>query len=198
MDRNKLISFALNFASFLVGRIEVKSIILFGSVVRGTFDKESDIDIFVETNKKNEKKIKVLSELYKKSEEYEKFKLGGIENEISVKSGDLDDWKELKRSIISNGIVLYGNYEGKPNNLTHKILFLFSLENFNRALKIKIWRKVYGYKQKVGKKEYISKGLAEIKLGRGAFLVSIGNSKDVTDYFKKNKIKFSFFDIWTE
>ena len=52
-----------------------KTIILFGSIARGDWYKGSDIDIFVECDKKDEKKINNLLELYKKTEEYEKFKL---------------------------------------------------------------------------------------------------------------------------
>lgn len=198
MERHKLVSLALSFASFLLDRIEVKSVILFGSVAKNTFDKESDIDIFIETDKKNEDKIRNILELYKKTGEFEKFRLEGVENEISVKCGSLNEWKELKRSIISNGIVLYGKYHGTPEKLKHKLLFLLNVGNIERAKKIRIWRKIYGYRQKIGKKIYVSNGLAEKKLGRGGFLVSIENLQEVEDYLRKNKIKHSFFDVWTE
>src|SRR3989344_1206466 len=198
MEQHKLISLALNFASFLVGRIEVKSIILFVSVAKNVFDNESDIDLFIETDKKNTSKINNLLELYKKTKDYEKFKLEGIENEIAIKIGKIDEWKELKRSIISGGIVLYGKYHGKPDKLKHKLIFLPNIENIKRAEKIKVWRKIYGYRQKVGKKVYVFEGLAEKKLGRGAFLVDIEKSQEIRDYFKKNKIKHSFFDVWVE
>jgi predicted nucleotidyltransferase len=198
MKRNKLISLALSFASFLIERIEVKAIILFGSVARNTFDEESDIDLFIDTDKKNDQKIKDVLEFYKKTPEYEKFKLEGIENEISIKAGRLEEWKDLKRSIISGGIVLLGNYEGAPNKLKHKIIFLLNVENLKRSEKIKFWRKIYGYKQKIGERVYSSKGFSEKKLGRGSFMVSDENLEEVVNYLKKNKIKYSFFDIWVE
>jgi len=198
MKQNKLISLALNFASFLVDKINLDSIILFGSVAQNNFDNESDIDIFIETNKKNEEKIKNFLDLYKKTEEYEKFKLEGIKNEISLKIGKLDEWKDLKRSIISGGIVLYGNYKGKPEKLNHKIIFILNVENIKRAEKIKIWRKIYGYKQKIGKKTYVFNGLVEKKLGRGSFIIPVEKFKQIKDYFVKNKIKHSFFDVWVE
>ena len=53
MNRNKLISLSMNFSSFLVGQMDVKSVILFGSVAKNNFDDESDIDIFVECNEKD-------------------------------------------------------------------------------------------------------------------------------------------------
>ena len=198
MNRNKLISLALNFSSFLVGQAEVKSIILFGSVARNNFDDESDVDLFVECDKKDEKKIKNILGLYQKTEEFEKFKLEGVKNEISIKSGSLEEWKNLKRSIISGGIVLYGSYHGTPDKLNHKLLFLLNLEGISRAVKIKVWRSLYGYKQKVGKKIYISKGKVEKKLGRGSFLVPIQDSQEVISYLNGNKIKYSLLDVWIE
>ena len=198
MKRNKLISLAMNFSSFLVGQSEVKSILLFGSVAKDNFDDESDIDIFIECDKKDEKKMNNILELYKKTEEYEKFKLEGMKNEISIKCGSLEEWKGLKRSIISGGIVLYGSYNGTREKLNHKLLFLLNLEGISRNTKIKVWRSLYGYKQKVGKKVYISKGKVEKKLGRGAFLVPIQDSQEVISYLKGKKIKYSLLDIWTE
>ena len=72
------------------------------------------------------------------------------------------------------------------------------MEGVDRARKIAIWRKIYGYTQKIGKKSYISKGFAEKKLGRGAFLASIENSQNIVNFLKKNKAKYSYFDIWVE
>ena len=188
----------MNFSSFLIDRAKVRSIILFGSVAKGNFDEESDIDIFIECDKKEGGKIDQILELYKKTTEYEKFKLQSIKNEISIKYGNLDDWKDLKRSIISGGVVLYGAYRGTPDKLNHKLLFLLNLKGVLRSNKIKTWRTLYGYKQKVGKKEYINKGKVEKKLGRGAFLVSIQNSEEVIDYLKRNKLTYSILDVWTE
>ena len=198
MEQHKLISLALSFTSFLIERIGVKSVILFGSVANNTFDRESDIDLFIETDKKSADKIQNLLELYEKTEEYEKFRLERIENKITTKIRNLKEWGELKRSIISNGIILYGKYQGKPDKLNHVLVFLIDTKNIRKTEKIKIWRKIYGYKQKVGKKIYVSEGLAERRLGRGAFFVSIKNSQEVKDYLKKNKIKHSFLDMWVE
>ncbi|MFH1376704.1 MAG: nucleotidyltransferase domain-containing protein [Candidatus Woesearchaeota archaeon] len=198
MEKNKLISLALSFVSFLIIRVKIKNAILFGSVASNNFDDESDIDLFIETDIKNKSKIINLLSLYKKTKEHENFKLEGIKNEISIKCGNLDNWKSLKRSIISNGIVLYGRYEENPEKLKHKILFTLTLKNVLRSKKIKIWRKIYGYNQKMNKKTYNFKGMAENKLGRGAFLASLENSQDIIDYLKKNKIKYTYFDIWIE
>jgi predicted nucleotidyltransferase len=198
MNQDKLISLAMNFSSFLVDRAKVDRIILYGSVATNSFDKGSDIDLFVEADKKFKKKVSSLLELYKKSKEYEKYKLDGVENEISIKCGRLDEWRDLKRSIISNGVVIYGKYEGKAEGLRHKILFMTELVGKSKAEKIKIWRKLYGYKQKVGKKIYVSEGLAERKIGRGAFISSLENSDKVKEFLRKKKVKYRLMDVWVE
>ena len=198
MNQNKLISFAMNFSSFLVDRTNISRIILYGSVADNSFDKDSDIDLFVECDKKEAGKIKNLLELYKKTKEYENFKLEGVDNEISVKCGKLDEWKDLKRSVISNGIVLYGKYSDEPDELKHKILFIADLVDKSKTEKIKIWRKVYGYEQKVGKKTYVFDGLSEKKVGRGAFISNLENSEKVKEFFRKNKVKYKLLDFWME
>jgi len=187
MNKNNLISYALSFTSFLIDRIEVDNIILFGSVANNTFDKESDIDLFVDTDEKNEKKVRSILELYKKTKEHEKFKISGIKNELSLKIGSLNKWKDLESSIISEGITLYGHFQSQPNQLKHMRLFILNMERTDRKIKVKMWRKLYGYNQKVGEKIYISQGLVDKKIGRGAFLVKIINSQKVVKFLRKNK-----------
>ena len=105
----------------------MNEIILFGSVARGDFGKDSDIDLFFDVNNDNqEEEIKKVlnNELVKfsKSKIAETWSLMGIKNNISIKVGILNEWK-LKRSIISEGIVLYGKYKELPNNLKKSVYF---------------------------------------------------------------------------
>src|SRR3989338_7024376 len=106
MERREIYSYLYDFVSRLAERIEedsIKQIIVFGSVVRGDFDKESDVDIFVDT--KNSSAIesivrKVLNEFYSHSRQT--WVLRGVENQIKPIVGDLDSdkWSALKREII--------------------------------------------------------------------------------------------------
>ena len=114
MKRNKLISLAQSFVAFLIESVDIDQAILFGSVANNEFDEESDIDIFIDKEKKNEKKIDNALFLFEKSDTYQKYVITGIKNKISLKIGKLDKWPSLKRSIISNGIMLYGKYKEKP------------------------------------------------------------------------------------
>ncbi|MBU0627719.1 MAG: nucleotidyltransferase domain-containing protein [Nanoarchaeota archaeon] len=197
MERSDLISYAVNFVSFLIKKSpKISKVILFGSVARGDFDDKSDIDLFVDTES-GKKDIEILLELYEKSEESRKYRLEGIKNDIMLKVGKLDKWGSLKLSIASDGILLYGKYEESPKGIKNYLLFKISAGKMERKNKIKIWRKVYGYRQKIGKKVYYSKGLVEggKKLGFGLFFMPSDKSREMIDFLRKNKVDYEIKEI---
>lgn len=202
MNRNDLISYAINFISFLIRKkSNINKIILFGSVARNEFDDESDIDLFIDSDL-NKKEIGSILELYEISEDAKKYRLEGIKNKISLKIGKVDEWKSIKRSIISNGILLYGKYEEMPKGIKNYMLFKILIGKIERKDKIKIWRKLYGYKQKVGKKIYYSKGLIEEnegkKLTSALFLIPIEKSQEIINFLKKNKINYEIKEVFMD
>ena len=154
MDYN-LIAYAQDFSSFLLQNTKkpnkIEKIILFGSIVRGEAEKSSDIDIFIETRDKIE--IENLKKKFYESIKFRKYwSLLGIKNEIHCEAGILDEWQDLEKSLIAQGIILYGKYktqkQGNPN-------YLFSVEQGkDRNKNISIWRRLYGYKQLANKKTY--------------------------------------------
>lgn len=207
MERSELISFAMDFVSFLLRDAsiakEVEKIILFGSITRNEFDEKSDVDLFIQVSKKNKKledRIRRRLNLFNKSKEMDEWRVFGIKNDISLKMGRLEEWKSLRRSIISDGITLYGKYKELPKKLKQYTLFSLKLGNISRNKKIKIWRKLYGYRQKVGKKIYSSEGLIKRfngkKLGRGTFIIPIEHAQEVIDTLKKEKINYSMSELW--
>lgn len=205
INKFDLISYATNFVSFLLkDKISknIDNIILFGSIVTDEFDEESDIDIFIDTDKELKKEIIKILELYKRSEDYEKYKLLGIKNEISLKIGKLKNWVDLKRSIISNGIQLYGKYKDIPTKLNHYLLFHINLTKIKRNKKVKLWRSLYGYSQKMRKKTYKFKGLVEKlsgkKIAPGLFIVPIENYQKLASILKKNKVNYKINEIWSD
>jgi len=100
MKRENLISYAANFVSFLLDQFQtdIDKIVLFGSVARGDFDDESDIDLFVDTKKEIQKDVLKTLSFFRMSETQKKWELKGLKNELSIKVGDLNKWK-LKRDI---------------------------------------------------------------------------------------------------
>ena len=203
MKKNELISYAMSFASFLVRdkaiSENITKIMLFGSVARGDFDEESDVDIFIET-KLQEKIIQKQLDLFNKSKIKEIYGLKGIRNDIVLKTGSLDRWKGLRESIAEDGITVYGKYEESPKELKHIILFKVSVEKRKFSSKVKIWRKLYGHKQKVGNKVYASKGLISelgcIKLSKGIFIAPFHQRQKIADFLDKNKVSYEMHDMY--
>jgi len=176
---------------------KIKNIILYGSVAKSISTKESDVDIFldVENDTKSMRKDvrKVLDNFYE-SKESIIFKLLGIDNEIKLKIGRLNDWKDLKRSILSDGFVLWGKMEsGKPLKTEHKIIFYWDRINKNRGAFL---NKIYGYK--TGKKEY--KGFLSrtggIKLGKSCIMIPIRYRDTMIDIIKKYKVNSKAVEVF--
>jgi len=202
MKRNKLIAYAMDFASFLLENdIEPRKIILFGSVVSGEFRKESDVDIFIDTDNPKEDKINSILRIFD-STYGERWKLKGISNSISLKMGDIEKWPELRRSLQSYGIMLYARYNELPQNIKSYLLFRLEYGKISRTKKVNLWRKLYGYKQKIEKKEYIKKGLVQDlegkKLENGIVIMPSENTKKFREFLNKNKINFSVNEVWSD
>ncbi len=204
IKRNNLISYGMSFASFLLdSKISdnINKIILFGSVARGDFDENSDIDIFIDTSNDIEKELDKLLVLFRSSKANETWTLKGIKNEISIKSGNLKKWS-LRREVISSGIVLYGKYNEMPDKLAYYALIKMELKAIKASKQMSIWRKLYGYKQKIGNKVYTGKGLVEKsggkKLGKAIILIPMENRKEIIDFLKKNKINHTINELWSD
>ncbi|MBI4454129.1 nucleotidyltransferase domain-containing protein [Candidatus Woesearchaeota archaeon] len=197
MDRDELISQIYSFISYLFreSNIKINRIFLFGSVARGDFDEESDIDIFIDVDKKNEKPIgikayRALNRFYEI--EGEKWKLKGIKNKISLKVGALDEW-ELKSSIEMEGIVLYSTVASS----SLKKYFLFSLPSITPVKKRnKVLRNLFGRKEKgYNDNGMISKYDGKV-LSPKCFIISSEGPKEITLFLTKEKVNFSFVEIW--
>jgi predicted nucleotidyltransferase len=186
---NKLLSYSIDFVSFLSERLDfhlINRVILFGSVVRNEANKDSDIDIFIDTNQKI-KVDKIIDEFYKSSKFNNYWKLKGIENQINIKIGKLDEWKDLKTSIISNGKILYSNYNDIPNNIMNKTIFFWDTIK-PESKRVLFFKRLFGYKY--NNKEY--KGLLEKyngqKIGKGSIIVLSENEFLFKKMFKENKV----------
>lgn len=200
-QQNRLIAYALDFVSFLVEHgIKIEKAILFGSVLTNEFDKESDIDIFIETKEKEEEINSLLLQFEKTKGE--NWGLKGIENPISLKIGRLNKWTNLRRSIQSNGLLLYGAYKEVPEEIQNFILFILNFEKLKRIKKVSLWRKLYGYSQKIKNKIYkqegIIKKLSGKKLERGIVAIPTINSTQFRQFLIKNKINYRLIEVWSD
>ncbi len=167
----ELISYALDFASFLVQNLKeldkVQSIILFGSVARGEATKDSDIDIFIDVSddeKKIDKNIRKISNEFFSSVKYRNYwKLLGINNEINIIAGKIERWK-LKDSMLGGSILLYGDYKLKLEDGKNIVILSWGSIKPN-SKRVMLNKKMFGFGH-YGKRY---KGLLEesqgIKLG---------------------------------
>jgi|SRR3989344_1503584 len=195
---NQLIGCAAALVSFIIPKIDVDEIILFGSVARGEATESSDIDLFFNAKDKfNEKKNLIEEEIKKfyKSQIYEQYNLRGIKNKFSFEIGNLNSWK-LKRSIISEGIVLYGKYKELPSNLKGNVLFnLAPIKDVTK--RNRIMRALYGRKEK----NYISKGIIKELNGKeissSVFIIPLDKSEKVRTILEKERVEFNFFEFWS-
>jgi len=199
--QKELIAYAESFASFVIPKIDADEIILFGSVARGEASKESDIDLFFNIkDKEREKSIKKTldSELKKfyNSRIFEMWSLKSIKNPIRFKIGNLEKWK-LKRSVISDGIVLYGKYKGIPEKTRGFVLFnLKPIKDITK--RNRIVRKLFGRKEQSYSAKGALEGLDGKALSPTSFLVPIGKSKNILDILNPEKLDFTFFEIWSD
>lgn len=193
--KNKiLLAYSIDFISFLIERIDInyiKRIILFGSIAREEASNESDVDLFIDIigNKKSvEIEIKKIKNEFLKSKKYQNYwLLKGIKNEIKPIIGRLEDWKELRNSIISNGIMLYGKFEEMPNKAVHKTLLAW--ENIKpESKRVLLSKRLFGYK----KDKKIYKGLIQKyggeKIGKGLISIPSSNTKIFLKLFRDMEV----------
>lgn len=201
MNSKNLISFTEDFVSYLIQSIGTKDferIILFGSVARKEADKKSDVDIFIESKKNIQDKINEIIDRFYNSSKYTKYwKALGIRNQIKCIVGSLNDFPDLKRSIVNNAIVLYAPYKGEVKGTSYA-LFIVSFRGAFKD-KMRAWRKLYGSSQKRGKKLYRTKGFLEDiggkRISKGVFIIPIHKTKEAVSFLKKICVKYKVIEI---
>ena len=193
--RYELLAYAMDFASFLILKLgedcnKIKSVILFGSVARMEATKNSDVDIFIDVFANEDaisKKISRIKEDFYKSVKFNKFwKLMDIENDIKPIVGKLDEWKDLKASILANGIVLYGTYQGIPGKSKHVILFWENIKPQSRRVTIN--KQIFGYTHYGKKYRGLFQTYGGLKLGKGAIQIPIESYPVFIKLFRKYRI----------
>lgn len=181
----------------------LSAIILFGSVVKGTADKSSDIDImflvdvpYDPTCKKEWDIImSILNDIMRTKER----KIQPIIT--TLKHAD----KDLLRAVAKEGVVIYGNaFTASADNLQLRphILLTYDISHMPPAEKTKIYRIIYGYKMRkqVGVKEYKSvfDGVLRhgLKVSNATFIFPLDIGKEVETALQRAGAKTTSFEIW--
>lgn len=200
-----IMRYAVTGVSYLVSNLSknelkrIRSVILFGSVARGTASRKSDVDIFFHTDasrsvqKALRARLNKLAGSFYLSNQALEFKLKGIDNELNITVGRLDEWPDLSQSMASNGISLYGKYMSRPSGL--KAYTIFSWEKPGKY-KGALLNKLYGYR--AGKKRYsgLLQRTGSIKLGRASIMVPASFRDSFVEVFEQYKVNYSRYDIW--
>ncbi len=203
----KLLAYAQDFVSFLIQSLnqdaeKITQIILFGSISRGEESKNSDIDLFVDViDETLEPKVADIVDKFYESAKFKKYwSLFGVKNKISCTIGKLEEWDSLKRSLIANGIMLYGRYSGEIKTKPYYLFVVSPGKSRNKNLSV--WRELYGYVQKRGKKKYSKTGLVREyrgrKLGNGVFIIPAEHLPKIRSFLIKNKFKHELIAFWQE
>src|SRR3989344_3915277 len=111
----------------------------------------------------------------------------GIKNDIKLTIGSLEKWKELKPSLIANGISIYGKFKPEIKDGKHNSFFIW--ENIKPNSKRVLFNKyLSGYKQ--NKKRY--SGLLDKyggeRMGKGCISVPSENTNLFLALFRKFKV----------
>ena len=205
MKKNELIAYAMDLSSYIVSlaNFEIRSIILFGSAARGTSDEKSDIDLFIDIpikkTKPLERKIKALVNSFIKSERIKKWRLMGLKNEFSLIIGNLEDesWANLKRSITSDGLLLFGKYRALPKKTKQYVIFSFK-DISPEKKRIRVFRNLYGYTISGKKYTGLVETLNAIKIGKGVIMIPAENAQIIRELFRKEKITPEIFEVWMD
>lgn len=199
LKSNEVIAYAAAFVSFVLPKIQIKEIILFGSGARGEVGKESDIDLFFDVDKDEERIKEIIKEELKKfykSRVAEVWLLKGVKNPISVHVGKLEEWK-LKRSIISNGISLYGKYKEIPKGM--KGYVFFQIEPIKDiAKRNKVIRGLFGRKEKNYFANGILKEFSGKKLSSSSFIILKEHAGSMIGFLGKERVRYRFFEFWSD
>ena len=202
----KIFRYAVLATAYLVSSLSeselkrVHSVLLFGSAARLAASEESDIDIFFDVSAPRRFQLALRAKLNKTADQFSltnaalEFKSKGVDNELSIRVGKLEEWKELAQSISSHGIVLYGKYIAR--SLDVKAYTILSLETSGK-FKGALLNKIYGYK--ANNKRYsglLEKNKGSIKLGKATIMVPAKSRDIFIEVLDKYKVNYSRRDVW--
>lgn len=198
---NLLRAYALRFTSFLIERLgeetsKIDNIILYGSVAKGTADKSSDLDIFVDTKHDLRNKIRNISDEFYNSRDYTLFKSKGVNNDIELKVGELSKWEDLHRSISSTGKLLWGRYKvtEKPIGTKHKIIFFWEKIGKSRT---SFLNKLYGYETEEKNIVGLLEEWGGKKIGKSSIMIPIHYKDDMMELIEKYNVNAKNIEVYS-
>jgi predicted nucleotidyltransferase len=203
LKNDMLRAYAVSFVSYFISKIGEKlsyidRITLYGSVAKGEATKESDVDIFIDTEKRRqiEQTVKKIVNKFPESKEALWFKAKGIQNEINVKIGKLSEWKEIHRSVASTGINLWSWIEVKENPVgsKHKIIFFWDEIGKNRGAFL---NKLYGFNANGKRYAGLLERWGGYRTGKSCVVIPIKYKNDMLEFLKKYAVNAKNIEIFS-
>lgn len=191
------ISYIHNYLSFLFLNKgitnQINAVYLFGSAARGELEKESDIDIFIDSESiEVEAVAKKSISLFMKSKDYDKWRLMNFMHSLSVQVGLLEKW-ELKSSIQAEGILLYSK-SPTITSANRSVLFTITLPK-KKSHYLKFIRSFFGRNEQGYNDKGILGNIKGTKLSATVFLVQKEYQQIVEHALQKQNVDYSFKEI---
>lgn len=211
MKQKDLFSYVYDFISQIMENEHifknVRSILLFGSVARGDFDKESDVDLFIDISDVKQE-VTMLALIKKEVSIFETrcektWYLKGIHLPLKPIAGDLQAsrWDELRKETEHYGVFLFRRLEDTSSLLKRQALVLFDINHLKQKKKMALIRALYGYSSIKGVKKYKNKGiLSELggeKIEHNAVVIPFEHLKVLRSTFRKHKTRFTIKKYWS-
>jgi predicted nucleotidyltransferase len=187
---------AIRFLNKIENKQNILSIVLFGSVARQEDEKESDIDIAIIYDQKNEQTIRAIDST----------KDEGIQI-VHLSLDDLQTEEEIRDALAGDGIILYGtpiNITIEESSLKPKMILVYNTSHLNQTNRSYLQRALYGGKSTYstqGKKyESIFEGevkkLGIKKLKNGVLFCDRKNAYPIIKIFKNLNVHWQEISVW--
>ncbi len=170
---------------------KIKGIYLYGSAVRGELTKDSDIDIFIDSDESVQKIAEASLGLFYESKDYDKWRLSRFTHPISIQSGIMDEW-QLNKSIGSEGLALYSTKIESGG--TREVIFTIEMPKIKKDY-LKFTREMFGRKEKGYKGSGLLGACRGNRLGTNTLMVPNGEQKTIKDYLNRSKVRYSLKEI---
>ena len=187
---------AINFVRKIKDKSNILSIVLFGSVATGDDTTESDIDITIIYDQKDQKKEKYIDTIK--------------DDNIQVTHLNLDEVKteeELQDALAGDGILLFGTpitITIQQTSLKPKMILVYDTSECDQKTRMKLHRALYGgksvYKTRGKMYESSFKGIIEElnvkKLARSVLFCDRKNAFPVIRVFKTLNVRWKEISVW--
>lgn len=208
MKQEELISYVYDFISQLMDHHQmpdtIRRIILFGSVARGDFDRDSDLDLFIDVKNAQPDVSTLIKNVLNQFETRAErtWKLRGVHPHLKLIIDDFgkQKWRELRQEIGSYGVLLYGPFREVPQKVSRWMLIAYELNQLPQKGKMALLRRLYGYTTKKGRKEYQQEGLLQelggVKMGANVLLVPQEGFAPLKKILVKLRVPYTVKDMW--